>query len=317
MADGSGVESPGRVEHYAGASQNPNSLFASTAKRRMGQPQHLFRMTMAKRGLRSATVFLGGGRITGALAAGLRLAGDQRAMIVHDRHPEKLRALRRESRVQMARDLKSAVEQAEMLIVAVRPSSVKEMLAEVAARGAQPPELCISLAAGIPLRNLRRWLGGPVRWVRAMPSPVCRIGRGLTPVCFDRGATKKDRSLVRRMFERVGPVLELNEAQMDAITATHSPTHGYHALRTLVQAAQSAGLDGKTALIAAAHALSDGIEYWRESGEKLEDLLAEAATPGGIAAATMAAMDEAGYKRAVTIGIRAGVQQARRNAIRR
>jgi pyrroline-5-carboxylate reductase len=264
-----------------------------------------------------ATVFLGGGRITSALAAGLRLTADERAIIVYDRHPQKLRALRREFRVEMARDLKSAIERAETLIVAVRPSSVKEILSEVAACGARPPELCISLAAGIPLRNLRRWLGGPVRWARAMPSPVCRIGRGFTPVCFDRGATKKDRALVRQTFERVGPVLELKEEQMDGITASLSPTHGYHALKTLAQAAKNAGLDGKTALIAAAHALSDGIEYWRESGEKLEDLLAEAATPGGIAAATMAAMDRAGYGRAVKRGIRAGVQQARRNAMRR
>ena len=150
-----------------------------------------------------------------------------------------------------------------------------------------------------------------------MPSPVCRIGRGFTPVCFDRGATKKDRALVLRMFERVGPVLELKEAQMDAITASLSPTHGYHALKTLAQAAQNAGLDAKIALITAAHALSDGIEYWRESGEKLEDLLAEAATPGGIAAATMAAMDQAGYPRAIDCGIRAGIEQARKNSIRK
>lgn len=263
------------------------------------------------------TVFLGGGRITGALAAGLRLAGDERAIIVYDRHPKKLRTLRRESRVEMARDLKAAVERAEMLIVAVRPSSVKEMLAEVVACGAPPPKLCISLAAGVPLRNLRRWFGGPGCWVRAMPSPVCRIGRGLTPVCFERTATKKQRARVRRIFERVGSVLELREAQMDTITATHSPTHGYHALKTLAQAAQNAGLDGKTSLIAAAHALSDGIEYWRRSGEQLEALLAEAATPGGIAAATMAAMDRGGYKRVIASGIRAGIQQARRNAIRR
>lgn len=264
-----------------------------------------------------ATVFLGGGRITGALAAGLRLAGDDRAIIVYDRHPEKLQALRRESRVAAARDLRLAVERAEMLILAVRPSSVKEMLREVAVCGAQLPKLCISLAAGIPLRNLREWQGAPVRWVRAMPSPVCRIDRGFTSVCFDRGVTKKDRVLVRRMFEQVGVVLELKESEMDAITASSSPTHGYHALKMLAEASHSAGLDSRTALAAAAHALSDGIEYWRESNEKLEDLLAEAATPGGIAAATMAAMDQAGYGRAVVSGIRAGIKQARKNAIRR
>jgi pyrroline-5-carboxylate reductase len=266
--------------------------------------------------LTRALVFLGGGRITGALAAGLRLAGDRRRIVVCDRHPEKLRALRRESRVEIVRDLKSAIERAELLIVAVRPMSVHGMLAEVSACGARPPRLCISLAAGIPLRNLRAWLGTPVCWVRAMPSPVCRIGRGLTPVCFDRRVTKAERARVRRLFELVGPVLELPERQMDAITATHSPTHGYHALAALAQAAQSAGLDYKTALIAAAHGLADGIEYWRQSGQSLDELLAEAATPGGIAAATMAAMDRSGYSRAVTNGIHAGVRQARRNARR-
>ena len=261
-----------------------------------------------------ATVFLGGGRITGALAAGVRLAGDRREIVVYDRHPEKVRALRRESGVEIARDLRSAVESAEMLIVAVRPSSVKEMLAEVAACGVKAPRLCVSLAAGIPFRNLRAGLRGSVRWARAMPSPVCRIGKGFTPVCFERGVSRQDRARVRALFELVGPVVELPESQLDAITAAASPTHGYHALAALSEAARKAGLDRRTALLSAAHALADGILYWRESGLELSELLHEAATPGGIAAATMSAMDEAGYQSAVDRGIRAGIAQAKRNA---
>lgn len=263
-----------------------------------------------------AIVFLGGGHITGALAAGLRLAGYEGALVVYDRHPEKLRALRRESRVEMARDLKSAVACAGMLVIAVRPGSVQDLLEEVVACGARVPKLCVSLAAGIPLRNLRAWLGPPVHWARAMPSPVCRIARGLTPVSFARSVKAAERVRARRFFGYVGPVLDLPERQLDAITATHSPTHGYHALATLAKAAQAAGLDRVTALTAAAHALSDGIVYWRESGNELGELLHEAATPGGIAAATMSAMDAAGYARVVENGIRAGIQQARRNAKR-
>ncbi len=263
----------------------------------------------------TATTFLGGGHITGALAAGVRLAGDDRRIVIYDRHPEKARALRRESRVEIARDLKSAVERAEILIVAVRPGSVQEMLDEVSACGAQVPRLCVSLAAGIPIRNLRAWLPR-VKWVRAMPSPVCRIGRGLTPVCFDRGVAKSDKARVRALFDQVGPVLDLPESQFDAMTAASSPTHGYHALAHLARAAQGAGLSSKPALIAAAHALADGIDYWRQSGASVDELLVEAATPGGIAAATMAAMDKSGYERAVASGIQAGVAQARRNAKR-
>ena len=258
--------------------------------------------------------FLGGGRITSALAAGLRLGGYAGEIVVYDRHPEKLRALRREARVLAARNLQSAVARAEMLIVAVRPASVAEMLREVAACGVAAPELCVSLAAGIPLRKLRAQLA--VRWARAMPSPVCRVGRGFTPICFDPSVRKNERVRVRNFFARVGAVVDVPESQFDVITAAASPTHGYHALATLAKAAQDAGLRGNAALMAAAHALADGIGYWRESGESLEDLLHEAATPGGIAAATMAAMDKSGYARAVKNGIRAGVKQARLNAKR-
>lgn len=259
-----------------------------------------------------AITFLGGGRITGALAAGLRLAGDRRELVVYDRHPEKARALRLESEVEVARDLKSAVQRAGILIIAVRPASVAEMLAQVHDCGADAPRLCVSLAAGIPIGNLRAWLARP--WVRAMPSPVCRIGKGFTPVTFGRGVRNGDRREVLELFARVGPVIELPERQMDAVTAAASPTHGYHALANLARAAQDAGLNRETALSAAAHALADGIGYWRESGQELEELLEEAATPGGIAAATMAAMDKAGYARAVRSGIAAGVGRAQKNS---
>jgi pyrroline-5-carboxylate reductase len=98
---------------------------------------------------------------------------------------------------------------------------------------------------------------------------------------------------------------------MDAITATHSPTHGYHALAHLAGAAEKVGLNRKVALIAAAHALADGILYWRQTGLSLDELLREAATPGGIAAATMQAMDCSGYARVVSRGLAAGIEQAR------
>lgn len=264
--------------------------------------------------LKPAVVFLGGGRITGALCAGLRLAGDRGEIVVYDRNSEKLRALGRESRAQTARDLKSAVERASMLVLAVRPASVDEMLREVRASGVVPG-LCVSLAAGVPLRNLRAGLPR-VRWARAMPSPVCRIARGLTSVCFDRGVGKSDRARVRDFFGHVGQIVEIPEHQFDAFTATFSSSHGYHALATLAEQARRAGLDPKTALTAAAHALCDGTLYWRQSGLGLDELLREAATPGGTAAATIAAMNRAGYARVVAKGLTAGIRQARRNAKR-
>ena len=257
-------------------------------------------------------VFLGGGRITTALVAGLRLANYKKPLLVHDRHPEKMRKLSREFSVVFEADLRRAVQQAGMLVVAVRPDSVFDLLTKIGK--SNRPVLAVSVAAGIPLSLLRARVGFPVQWSRAMPSPACRSCNGLTAVTFPRSSSKGVRAQVKSFFANVGQVLEIQESQFDAFTVTYSCSHGYHALTTLARAGKILGLDHETALIAAAHALADGILSWRKSKIRLADLLREAATPGGIAATTMAAMDKAGYARAVERGLRSGLKRAKANA---
>jgi len=260
-----------------------------------------------------ATVFLGGGRITGALLAGLRLVGYDRPIRVHDRHPEKLQKLKRQYGIAVEPDLHRAVESAHLLIVAVRPDSVRGLLQEVGTHKIRRPFTAVSLAAGVPLSELRAGLPSPVQWARAMPSPVCRTGRGLTALIFGRDLSGAGRATVRNLFALVGGVLEIPENQFDAFTVTFSSSHGYHALATLIAAAEAIGLDRVSARVAAAHALADGIAAWRVGTSPLQDLLQEAATPGGTAAAVMASINAAGYARIVSRGLRAGIRRARKN----
>jgi pyrroline-5-carboxylate reductase len=260
-----------------------------------------------------ATVFLGGGRITSALVAGLRLAKYDHPIVVHDRNPRKLRQLKKQYRVTVEPNLHRAVQQAGLLILAVRPDSVSELLQQMEING---PLTAISLAAGIPFSKLRARLGPPVRWARAMPSPVCRTAHGLTALTFERSFSRTTKREVRDLFEQVGTVLEIPESQFDAFTVTYSSSHGYHALAALATSAQKLGLNRKTALIAAAHALADGILSWREGKIPLARLLHEATTPGGIAAAVMNEMDSSGYNRIIEQGLRAGLARARKNAKR-
>lgn len=273
----------------------------------------------------NAVVFVGGGRITSALLAGLKRAGYRAPIIVHDRNSHKLRALKKEFGIAVEPDLSRAIAQAELLMIAVRPGDVSAVLAQVREviadsrrkRGAQPSSqalLACSLAAGIPLKKLKAALPNPVRWARAMPSPVARARRGLTAVTFEGNFPAPARKQVKDFFANVSPVLEIPESKFDIFTATYSCSHGYHALAALAKAAQKLGLDRKTAFVAAAHGLADGIFAWREEDAVLEQLLHEAATPGGISAAVMKTMDEQGYAKAVERGLRAGVARARKNA---
>jgi pyrroline-5-carboxylate reductase len=266
-----------------------------------------------------AIVFLGGGRITNALVAGLRLAKYDKPILVHDRNPGKLRQLKKQYGAAVEPSLQRAVEQARLLLIAVRPNSVSDLLLaidELKKEKPRRPLLLVSLAAGIPLSKLRARLPSPARWARAMPSPVCRSGRGLTALTFDSAFSRTARRDVKDFFEKVGSVLEIPESQFDVFTATFSSSHGYHALAALAASAQRLGLNREIAMTAAAHALADGILSWRESKTSLTELLHEAATPGGTAAAAMKAMDSSGYERSIRQGLRAGMARARENAKR-
>src|SRR5208282_5265054 len=117
----------------------------------------------------STIVFLGGGRITSAMLAGLRLGKTRHRLIVHDRHPGKLRDLKQRYAAAAEPDLNRAVKQADLLIIAVRPSSVRELLRAIAmapgkVNRAAPgqPTLAISVAAGVPLHVLRKVAGPPL-----------------------------------------------------------------------------------------------------------------------------------------------------------
>jgi len=147
-----------------------------------------------------------------------------------------------------------------------------------------------------------------------MPSPASRSGHGLTALSFPRTLAPSDRKRVRDLFSKVGNVIEMSESEFDAFTVIYSSSHGYHALAALARAAQEIGLDRKTALLASAHALADGIVAWGDGEHSLDSLLDEAATPGGIAATTMDAMDAAGYGRAVRKGVQAGLRRVHANA---
>ncbi len=267
----------------------------------------------------STVVFLGAGRITSAMIAGLRLGKTRHRLVVHDRNPSKLRDLKKDYKVVVETELARAVGEADLLIIAVRPSSVRELLGALAKeiRSAKKPgakTMALSLAAGVPIKLLSQLLPDAA-WARAMPSPTCRSVRGLTAVTFARSFPRTQRKLVHEIFATFGPVVEIPESKFDAFTVIFSPSHGYHALDALTSAAQTAGLDRKTALLASAHALADSIVAWRMGERTLDYLLEEAATPGGAAAATVSAMSAAGYERAVGEGVAAGLRRAQANAV--
>ncbi len=270
-----------------------------------------------KKSVRPPTiVFLGGGALTQAMVAGLthhaasapKTNPAKFQLIVHDRHPNKLRTLRRLG-AKTESNLQRAVDAADILLIAVRPNSVAALLASLILKGRSL--LVVSLAAGIPMERLRRELGPPVRWARAMASPACRTGRGLTALAFGAELKPAERKTIRTFFAALGTVLEVPEELFDVFMVTYAPIHGYHALAALTAAATRLGLDPAVASTAATHALADGIVALRASRTSLEAALKAAATPGGISVAIAASKNASGYSAMIEQALQAGIDRAK------
>jgi pyrroline-5-carboxylate reductase len=260
------------------------------------------------------TLFIGGGSIGAAMISGLRLAKYAPPIAVHDRSAERMRLIQRKYRTSVESDLAEALRHARLIVLAVRPDAAADLLEDLnrALRlsAERKKKIVVSVIAGLPLVWLRSRITTGVDWVRAMPSPMCESGNGIAALTFGSGCSKVARNTVKQLFRSFGEVLELSESQFNAFTVVYSPSHGVHALSALSEAGVRAGLRKKTALIAAAHALSAAGLALKQGGD-LNKMVKQAATPGGTAEATMAGMDAAGYRAAVTKGVQAGVARAR------
>jgi pyrroline-5-carboxylate reductase len=110
-----------------------------------------------------------------------------------------------------------AVRGAKLVVLAVKPFLVPEVLAEVA------PELerdavVVSVAAGVTVATMEAAVPASVAVVRTMPNTPAQVGRGVTGVSAGTRASADDLALVRALFETVGAVVEVPEAQLDALS---------------------------------------------------------------------------------------------------
>src|SRR5215472_741009 len=169
------------------------------------------------RPMAGTVVFLGGGRISTAMIHGLQRSGYAGPVMVHDHDAKKLRAIHRTLKVSVEPDLTRAVDQAHILVFAVRPASAPELLNALRQfEKKNKPRVAISVMAGIRLEWLRKQLGPHVSWVRALPSPASESGNGLTALAFDSNCTVAGKRQARRLFSQLGAVTELREKDFDA-----------------------------------------------------------------------------------------------------
>ena len=238
--------------------------------------------------------FLGGGNLATALIGGLIAKGHEaRAIAVIEMSPAARERLAARYAVHLSTAPDAAVQGADALVLAVKPQDMKKALASVA--GGIRKHLVISVAAGIGLSALSRWLGGHRKIVRCMPNTPALIGAGIAGLYAFPEVTAKERNMAETILRAVGEVVWLTEERLlDPVTAVSAsgPAYVFWFIEQLARSAQALGIDKEVALKLARHTVFGAAKLALESSETPETLRQQVTSRGGTTEAALKVFDE-------------------------
>jgi pyrroline-5-carboxylate reductase len=253
---------------------------------------------------------IGAGHIARALGLGWSRPGLTEApeLTFLDVMPDQAERAAEAASGQVASSLDDLVTLSDVLVVAVRPQHVAEVLAEVAALLGDRP--LVSVAAGVSLAELRSALPAGARVARVMPNVAAAVGLGV--FLFVPGTLGDHRQTVDGLFALAGEVVVLQEEDFDSATAIAGCMPGMLAtlVRDFARAGEKRGLDADVARRLAVAGVYGSAAIIAREGDP-DAVIASAATPGGMTAAGVAKLEERGLATAVALAVHAAAERAK------
>lgn len=215
-----------------------------------------------------------------------------------------------------AQSLQSLVVSCDIIIIAVRPEQVDEVVRTAAnnlPQGGQGRKILLSLAAGVPLESLRALASNHFDLARVMPNTLVEVGKGLFGLCADPGLAGERKSLVVKLLSGVGTVIELDENRMNAFTALAGcgPGFLFHIMDSFCEAGVSVGLT-REASRSIAVSLMEGCGLLAETTGRHPAILREQGTsPAGMTIAGLNHLDMAGVRGHLIEAVKIAQRQGR------
>lgn len=244
--------------------------------------------------------FIGGGNMAAAIIGGLVASGtDPTDIEVVEIHPDTRAQLAGRFGVVTHADLAEARLHA-LIVLAVKPQSLPAVATALAARLAG--QLVLSIAAGVRVDDLSRWLGGHTRIVRAMPNTPALVQAGIAGMYAAPGLNHEARSQAESVLRAVGSVVWVEaESLLDAVTAVSGsgPAYVFYFIESLEAAAIAQGLAADTARQLALQTFLGAAKLALESGEEPAVLRQRVTSKGGTTERGIAALEAAGVRQAI------------------
>jgi pyrroline-5-carboxylate reductase len=262
--------------------------------------------------------FIGGGNMGGALIRALLARGMPAGNIrVGEAYEPRRRELSTGLGVLATANNREAVQDADVVVIAVKPQDMAATVKPLAESFAQRPPLVVSIAAGIRVADIAAWCGPGVVVVRAMPNRPALNGAGATGIYAREGLSDAHRKLAADVLGAVGTTVWVpDEDLIDVVTALSGsgPAYCFLLAELMADAAVQLGMERATALELAIQTLFGAGKMARDSDGDLVRLRAEVTSKGGTTEAAVRAFDAANLRGIVASALQAATDRGREMA---
>ncbi len=207
-------------------------------------------------------------------------------------------------------DLSSAVSTSDAVLMAVKPN----LIPTIARQKDQfwSGKLVVSIAAGVGLESLCRWIGHK-RVVRVMPNTPSLVGEGASAFCCGSEVTQDDRAWIQSMLDSVGLAVEVDEGQMDAVTGLSGsgPAYVCMMIEAMADGGVLAGLPRPLAMQLATQTVLGTAKMIAETKRHPGELKDAVASPGGTTIAAISVLEQNGIRGALMAAVAASAKRSR------
>lgn len=247
---------------------------------------------------------IGGGNLGLSMAEGLLKSGfvAPEHLMITRRNIHSLQHME-ERGVLVSDNNAEAARYADLLILAVKPFQVKDVVAGIASL-LSPRHLLVSVITGVSLDELQQYAGDTIPVVRAMPNTAIAIQESMTCIC-SRKVSEEQMAYISDLFNQLGRVVVIEEKLMDAATVLGACGIAYalRFIRANIQGGIEIGFDAKTAALIAAQTVKGAAELLIQTGRHPEQEIDKVTTPKGCTIAGLNEMEHQGFSSSLIKGI--------------
>jgi pyrroline-5-carboxylate reductase len=254
---------------------------------------------------------IGGGNLGKAIAEGLAASGFTLPghILVTRRHTAPIRHLE-QSGILVGDDNLEAVRYADVVVLAVKPYQVRELLGQLRSELDPSRHVLCSVVTGVTLSEMGAVLGVSFPMVRAMPNTAIAIRESMTCICTS-GTTGEQSDFIEQLFGQLGRVVRIDERLMDAATVLGACGIAYalRYVRASIQGGIEIGFDATTATLIAAQTVKGAAELLIRTGRHPEEEIDKVTTPRGCTIAGLNEMEHRGFSSSLIKGITASYEK--------